>query len=142
VLLLLSCPAQPSFVAKIRAAAAAAAAAAALQPSPAQLRPKIRATPAQPSFVTKIRAAAAQSSNFSKIRAEYLPNASAKEFWACRSFLRSTFRDRRRATSLLLSLERTATSTSDHCYDRDRRRAAALLVEHRADGNCEQRTPP
>jgi hypothetical protein len=37
-------------------------------------------------------------------------------------------RDRRRATALLLSPERTSTSTSYHCYDLDRRRAIALLL--------------
>jgi hypothetical protein len=148
--LLLSCPAQQRFAAKIRAAANAAPA----QPSfvaeicaaPAQptFAAKIRAAdvlqpsfvakirfvlllllllscPAQPRFAANICAAAAQSSTCSKICAEYLTNASAKEFWACRSFLSSTFRDhcydrdRRRATALFLSSDRTATSTSDHC---------------------------
>jgi hypothetical protein len=140
----LSCPAQPRFAAKIRAAANAAPAQpsfiAEIRAAPAQptFAAKIRAADVlQPSFVAKIRAAAAAAALLSspaKIRlqdlccccavqqlledcAEYLTNASAKEFWACRSFLSSTFRDRRRATALLLSSvsDRTATSTSDHC---------------------------
>jgi hypothetical protein len=37
-------------------------------------------------------------------------------------------RDRRRASALLLSPDRTATSTNDYYYDRDRRRASALLL--------------